>query len=534
MMVRSRTRWIGGLVAGVLAWTAVAAAGAPRAHAAEAAVPPSLLEQARANPARTFDVIVRAVPGTDTDRLSSLLDLALDLPLLSRLGVTQEFSVIDGVAARLTGVQLLTLSQIDAVATVTPDDKVVPSGPSNPQLWPQITGAASLWGGSGDAPAIAVVDSGVDASRADFGGRVVKQVDLTRGSGANSPGDGFGHGTFVASLAAGGAAGHTGFAPGAPIVSLDVFDDQGRGTTSDVLAAADWILRHRSSHAVRVANFSLIGSRQSSFVADPLNLAVQRLWLSGVVVVAAAGNYGGADAPSGVLYPPGNDPFVITVGAADVNGTVPTGDDFAAPWSAHGPTPDGFAKPELGAPGRQMHGAVPTTASMYVGHPERVVGNGYMWMSGTSFAAPLVAGAAAQILAEHPAWTPDDVKGALMVSAAPTAAAADHPLGVGELQAARAAAVADPPNPNLALNRFVVAGARGKRFDGDAWASEARSNASWSSASWSSASWSSASWSSASWSSASWSSASWSSASWSSGAAPDGSTPAAANPMWLP
>jgi hypothetical protein len=114
------------------------------------------------------------------------------------------------------------------------------------------------------------------------------------------------------------------------------------------------------------------------------------------------------------------------------------------------------------------------------------------------------------VLALHPDWTPDQVKGALMASAAKTNAGLA--LGVGELDGAAAAAIQNPPNPNLALLTFVSESS----FDANAWATAARSQLAWDTASWSSASWSSASWSSASWSSASWSSASWSSASWTS------------------
>src|SRR5438270_478251 len=88
------------------------------------------------------------------------------------------------------------------------------------------------------------------------------------------------------------------------------------GNSSDVIAAADWILQNKDTYNIRVANFSLHGSQNSTFRFDPLDKAVERLWFSGVVVVAAAGNYGATQ--SGVLYAPGNDPFVITVGATGV------------------------------------------------------------------------------------------------------------------------------------------------------------------------------------------------------------------------
>jgi hypothetical protein len=142
-----------------------------------------------------------------------------------------------------------------------------------------------------------------------------------------------------------------------------------------------------------------------------------------------------------------------------------------------------------------------------------------MQLSGTSFAAPVVAAAAAYVLAVHPSFTPDQVKGALMVAAVAPPGAAPNSLGVGEVKADRAAAVASPPNPNLALGKYVVsdpAGGSGRVFDAASWSSAAKADASWNSASWASASWSSASWNTASWASASWASASWASASWSS------------------
>ena len=287
--------------------------------------------------------------------------------------------------------------------------------------------------------------------------------------------------------------------------------------TSDVIAAADWIYQHRAAYNIRVANFSLHSTAPASVFWDPLDRAVEKLWFSGVVVVTASGNYGVNGQPSGLPYAPGNDPFVITVGANDISGSVSTNDDFAAPWSAYGYTLDGFAKPELVAPGRYMVGPVPVASTLALERPASLTAPGYIQLSGTSFAAPVIAGTAAYLLALHPSWTPDQVKGALMLTAKPTPSALPLSEGVGELDAARASAVDNPPNPNLALNRFLVPDPTGGPtpiFDAASWGSTARTDASWGSASWGSASWGSASWGTASWGTLAWTTASWGTASW--------------------
>ena len=147
---------------------------------------------------------------------------------------------------------------------------------------------------------------------------MLAQLDMTSLEN-NSPGDGNGHGTLVAGLAAGSAPGHAGADPTAGIVSLDVMDDQGMARTSDVIAAAQWILRNHRAYNIRVANFSLHSATPTSFRWDPLDKAVEKLWFDGVVVVAAAGNQGQGGQSTPMAYAPANDPFVITVGALDLH-----------------------------------------------------------------------------------------------------------------------------------------------------------------------------------------------------------------------
>jgi serine protease AprX len=480
---------------------------------------PGLLDAIKANPEATYEVIVQARRGDTTAEVADEVTDAREDDPGRGVGLRKRFRSVAGVAAELTGKQILRLARRSHIGAITSDAPVTLSASSSRQRWPYVANLHPMWNtpATANAPAIAVVDSGIAAGRTDFGTRVVANVNLSTLSG-NSAGDGRGHGTFVAGIAAGNGYRYAGASPGSKIVSIDVMDDQGMAMTRDVIAAADWILTNQDRYNIRVANFSLHSASPASVFFDPLDRAVERLWFDGVVVVTAAGNYGVDGHPSGVTFAPGNDPFVITVGAQDMRGTVTTRDDTAAPWSAFGYTLDGFSKPELGAPGRYIVGPVPTTSTLVSERPTNVRGTGYMELSGTSFAAPVVSGAAAQILARHPEWTPDQVKGALMLTARHTPYAAPGSLGVGVINATAAANIANPPNPNAALNRFVTHASDGSGpvFNAASWANTAMSDASWASASWANASWANASWANASWASASWANASWASASWAS------------------
>jgi hypothetical protein len=335
-------------------------------------------------------------------------------------------------------------------------------------------------------------------------------------SGANSAGDGRGHGTVVAGIAAGNAPGYAGAAPNADIVSLDVMDDTGAGRTSDVIAAAEWIYRNKAAYNIRIANFSLHSGAVNHFWLDPLNVAVSKLWHSGVVVVAAAGNYGNATSASGVPYAPASNPFVITVGAVDIDGSSSTWDDSRAPWSAYGRTPDGFLKPEICAAGRYMVGPIPTGSTLAVQKANKLVGNGYIELSGTSFAAPVISGIAAQVLARNPSWTPDQVKSAIMRRARPVPGATQRSCGVGQVNAVQTVlATLDTPNPNKALNRFLRTAVDGSTvFNAVSWSDVSWSDVSWDAVSWSDVSWSDVSWDAVSWSDVSWTDVSWSDVSW--------------------
>jgi serine protease AprX len=497
----------------VLAAPATGTAGPSKVSAFVSA---DLLAAAKAHPSRKFNVIVQGREGETSKKVARVVK--------GKGKIKRAFRSVTGVSARLSGGAILGLARNPRILAITADAPVSSTSYENGEMWRESTHVDQLWSGidsltglaapAPQAPAIAIVDSGVDKTRvADFGARVVASVNLSS-LAPSATGDDQGHGTMVAGIAAGASPAHPGVAPNAPIVSIRTSDGEGRSVTSDVIAAADWILAHAARYDIRVVNFSLSGSVETSFRFDPLDKAVERLWFNGIVVVAAAGNHGSADGPVSMSYAPANDPFIITVGAADQLQTSDPWDDTVTSWSGYGYTMDGFTKPDLVAPGRYLVMPVPMGTHIPATAPDRVVAPGYMWMSGTSFAAPIVSGAAAQILARHPDWGPNEVKGALMLTSAYLSGAAAGSAGVGEIDAATAASLDfTPPNPNENFYEFIHADPLTGQpvFDQASWASRVASDASWSSASWASASWAQASWASASWASASWSSASWSS-----------------------
>jgi serine protease AprX len=518
-----------GAILTVLFVTAIPLAGAgkssnkPSAQAASY-VDPVLEAKANMTPNAYVKVIIQSDRGATAAQNAFQNADNQDGALLDREQVKDKFGFTGSVAVTIKAKKVLKLARIPGL-TITSDSKIaLASTPSSNQVWPTASGVRPMWTDSSSAnlPTIAIIDSGIDKNHPCFGGsgsgRILHRQVLTTLSQSNSVDDSRGHGTFVAGIAACNAYGYAGAAPQAKLVDLDVMDDNGMARTSDVIAAAEWIYQNRAQYNIKVANLSLHSTTPSNFTKDPLDKAVEKLWFSGVTVVVAAGNYGKPDGPSGVPYAPGNDPFVITVGALDLEGSIYPWRHEVPNWSAYGYTMDGFRKPEISAAGRYMVGPMPANATLRAAKPENLVGSSYMRLSGTSFSSPVVAGAAAQVLAKHPNWTPDMVKGALMAKArfvyeeGLTGAA-----GVGEVNAYRSAMMSSAPNPNLALNRFVGADplTGATVFNAVSWSDAAKANASWSDVSWTDVSWSDASWSSVTWSDVSWSDVSWSDVTWS-------------------
>lgn len=352
----------------------------------------------------------------------------------------------------------------------------------------------------GQGVTVALVDSGTVKNR-DIGGHVLKNINFN--SSYHGSADRYGHGTFVAAIIAGDGqhsnGQYIGIAPQTDLINARVSDDQGMATESDVVAALQWLHENKSRYNIRVVNLSLNSSVAQSYNTSPLDAAVEILWFNGIVVVVSAGNNGTA-----TLYPPANDPFVITVGATNDMGTAGLDDDVVASFSAYGLTESGFTKPDLVAPGTNIVALLPENnrLTMSKNHPENRVDDNYFRMSGTSMSAPIVSGAVALLLQDEPNLTPDQVKYRLMATANtnwPGYEAAKAGAGTLDIYAAVYGATTENANSDLIASQLLWSGS-----DPVIWGS-----VNWNSVNWNSVNWNSVNWNSVNWNSVNWNSDYW-------------------------
>ncbi len=344
--------------------------------------------------------------------------------------VTSRLPSINGLAVKLRARNAVALRRSKRVRSVTLNTLMrstsgVVEGGRLATTYPRTVGADKLWaaGITGKGVGVAVIDSGISSGKPDFKGtdgrsRITANVI---GSSATRAGDDVGHGTHVAGIVAGNAfnrapsdpsyGAYVGIAPEADIIALKVADDAGEVTMVDVITALEFTVHHRDELGIRVVNLSLSSDTPGSYLDDPINAAVEFVWHSGIVVVVAAGNRGAA--PDAVAYPPGNDPYVISVGATDELGTPDPGDDVTATYSSRGITQDGAAKPEVLAPGEHIVAPLSIGSAFESLCPACVVAGEYLRIGGTSMAAPVVAGAAALLIGARPDLNPDQIKGLL-------------------------------------------------------------------------------------------------------------------------
>ena len=306
------------------------------------------------------------------------------------------------------------------------------------------TGISSGGGGRGWTP-------GQDTSNAFAPGSSLLEMRIANDK-APRP-DVLGHGTHVASVAAGRTARagveSAGLAVNANLYDVKVLKDDGTGMLSDVLAGIDWVIYHAREYNIRVMNVSLATNGNESYQTDPLCRAVRSATAAGITVVAAAGNFGLAIKNSetyGSIGSPAIDPTVITVGSAHGHDTAARTDETINKFSSRGPTRgkyidansvarrDNFLKPDLVATGNRIVGALATDSNGSSGSANTLAANyseltkafgglaqpanqAVMYLSGTSISAPVVSGAVAMMLQVNPGLTPPLIKAILQYTA---------------------------------------------------------------------------------------------------------------------
>ncbi len=500
-------------------------------------------------PSRQADVAVivhETLPSTDAAER-----------LLVALGgrVTRELPLVGGFAAAIPGDRLPALTRGDGIAGVWADAhiRMASAGTNQYDTWePNLAWRKAIRLGqvdvNGSGVTVALLDTGVSHVD-DLGDRVDARIDFTP-NGAGE--DEYGHGTHLAGVIAGNGSASggkwRGVAPRAHLISIKVAGRDGSTDVSVVIAALQWIVTHRDLYNIRVLNLAFGTNGVQPYALDPLDAAVERAWAAGITVVVSAGNRGSSP---GTINKPGDDPYVITVGAADLNSTSDRSDDQVAPFSSRGPTPDGFEKPDLVAPGITIVSTRSVGSTIDQLHADAVVDDNYLKGTGTSQAAAIVSGVAALMYDVNPSLKPNQVKGMLLDTAFKTTAyRVGGGAGLVDAEGAVLAADGAVGNPNAGLDHSVGVGplelsrgtlhvtadldgdgsgevvqgeidVLGEPWDSNSWSSNSWSADSWSSNSWSSLisendGWSSNSWSSNSWSGMCWSSNSWSSNSWSS------------------
>ncbi len=504
----------------------------------------AFLAEVLASPKADYSVIVRATPKKTNDHV----DRARKAIQANNGKAKFALGIVGGAAASLKGSDLLNLThhqEIDyvfrdvtfhaAFDPVTGASKVTGAGLQEigvPATWTQ-------YGVTGRGVTVAVVDSGI-YSHQDLAGRVKAGIDFTlatptvvTGTGVGDPG---GHGTHVAGLIAGDgtASGgtYTGVAPNASLVDVRVIDATGSSNTSLVLRGLQWILNNRNTYGIKVVNMSLGATPTGSYRADPLATAAEVLTFAGINVVVSAGNAGPL---ASTITTPATDPYVLSVGAVDDMGTSTVSDDTIATFSSRGPTAfDGISKPDVVAPGRKMislRSPGSTLDTLYL--DRRITATGsltpdYFVMSGTSMAAPVVAGTLALMLERDAALTPKQAKKRLRATATPlpTYARADQGAGVINV----ASAVGSLPmiaeaTPNRVSDSFAKDMRRFIQGQPIVWKDKTYNgghdalniiwdNVTWTNITWDNITWDNIDWEAFTWTNITWDNITWDSITW--------------------
>jgi len=314
--------------------------------------------------------------------------------------------LINGMAVKLSVRDLQAICDSPEIAGITLDREVKTM--LNNATETVGSRAAHAEGVTGRDVTVALIDTGI-YPHPDLAGRIIAFRDFVRNRAEAY--DDNGHGTHCAGGVAGNGAQsdglYTGAAPEARLVGVKVMNKTGTGLLSTIIRGIDWVVQNRERYDIRVVSMSIGTPAVTPAALDPLVQAVEQAWEAGIVVCVSAGNEGPR---IGTITSPGTSPLVITVGAADDQDTLAQTDDTVADFSSRGPTIDGQTKPDLVAPGVNITSLrAPRSFVDKTSAPFRV-GEHYFTLSGTSMAAPIVAGMCAQLLQLNPELTPQQIK----------------------------------------------------------------------------------------------------------------------------
>ena len=269
---------------------------------------------------------------------------------------------------------------------------------------------------TGRGVGLAIIDTGIAeaGSHPDWNPNIIGRYNAVINTEGGPVHDTTGHGTHLSSLIAGMGNRVKGVAPNAFLVPVKAFDSEGSANFLDVIRAVQWVVKNSERLGIRILNLSVSASAELPYHLDPLNRALSKAWASGLVVVVSAGNQG--PAPSTVTAP-GNNPWLISVGAASYNDTRQAAE--VAAFSGRGPTTSGHIKPNIVAPGTRLAGFLPKDATRPSHEPVEMTDTGLWITSGASQASAVVSGMVALLLEARPELSNDDVKCLVANSATP-------------------------------------------------------------------------------------------------------------------
>ncbi len=403
-------------------WAVLAALALGNGHSRAASIDtksrlhPMLQAGMQAEPSKKVSVIV-----SKKDKKTRSADVAKVVPA----SVDAEFPAIGAFQISINQNQLSKLAADSRVRFVVPNLPVKSTAIADPTgtNYENAIGVPAIWN-STSAPAtgkgvgVAVLDTGININHSAFAFDKSNVIEVNTNKKALGPGDGHGHGTHVAGTIKGKDAQgrYTGVAPDVKLVSVKIADDTGAANEGDLITGLQWVFDNRTAHNIKVVNISVSSAVAMRYDQSPVNAYVEQLWFAGVTVVVSSGNRG--NAADAMWYAPGNDPYVITVGALDHKETVSTSDDSLGTFSSRGLTQAGHAKPEVVAPGRKIIAPLSSSSStLALTYPERIIDGEFIRLTGTSMSSPVVAGVVALLLERFPSLTPNQVKWLIMQTA---------------------------------------------------------------------------------------------------------------------